>query len=160
MAYAELKNYVTLTHRDIRLEKSRNRVVEMEAAATLSAAQALTFDSVSKCGMFKYVQGAQQVDDAVVGAADSEVGDTLRLNFGLPAGKKGHFDIVDGKDVLYVDTVGPNANVVIPKSEMDAATPGDPEDQLGNIIDLILAGTILISDGEVADSYIDGERIT
>ena len=158
MAYDDDRNYVNLAFQDVRNTK-RNRKVQMVAGTALSDANALLFHVASKSKMAKFWQGQIQIDDALTADADSEVGDTLRLYFELTGERTGHFDIVDPNDDLFLDTSGPNANIAITKASMDAGDPGTPEDALGQIIDLILAGTLLISDSETPTAYLKGERL-
>lgn len=166
MAYTTSKNMLTLIFRDVR-EQERVRVVELGGLVVVTDDNAAEMDLVSKSAVPRYVQQNYQRDAALSADAQSEVRDTLRLYFRLPDGDKGHFDIVDPKDTLFLSTTGAGANIPVDKSTMDAAdpvgNPGSPAeelDALGNIIDSILSGEYLISDGEQPEAYLGGERVT
>ena len=158
MAYTTLKNYATFTFRDVR-DNVRTRQVELGGLVILTDDNANDLHNASKSAVIKYVQNNVQSDDALAPDADSEVSDTARLYFELPDLEKGHFDIPDPHDEIFLATAGAGANIVKEYAVLAAAVAGTPEKAVANIIDDVLAGEILISDGEQPTRYLEGERV-
>jgi hypothetical protein len=158
MAYTTNKNELVLSFRDIRQEL-RTKRIELGGLVVVTDDDATEFNGVSKSVVRRYVQQNEQIDTSLVADADSEVNDTLRLNFLLPNDSKWHLDIPDPHDELFLSTTGPGANIVKDKAVLAAAVSPEPEYYLNVIIDKVLAGSILISDGETPTAYLDGERI-
>lgn len=158
MAYTTNKNTMVLSFRDIRNE-NRFREIELGGLVVVTDDDALDFDGCSKSVVRRYVQKNEQIDNGLTPDADSEVNDTLRLFFLLTDDTKWHIDIVDPADELFLSTTGPGANIVKDKSVLAAAVSPAPEYYLNNIIDKVLAGSILISDGETPTAYLEGMRI-
>ena len=159
MAYTTLRNYLDLTFRDIR-DNERRRTIELGGLVVVTDDNATAFHNASKSAVVSYVQKNVQSDEALVGDADSEVRDTLRLYFRIDAQKTAHLDIPDPHDEIFLATTGPGANVAKDYAVLFAASPGTPEKAVADIIDDVLSGEILISDGEEAASYLSGERVT
>lgn len=159
MAYTALQNFLVVTYTDIRGD-TRNRRIETDPTLVVTDPIVGLLDDVSKCALKRYSLGLNQADDALTPDADSEKADTARLYFDLDGlGKKGHFDIVDAHDDLFLATSGPNANIIKDYATLDAATAGTPEKALASIIDALLAGTFTISDGETPAAYLNGVRL-
>lgn len=159
MAYTALQNFLTITYTDIR-GNTRNRRIETDPALVVTDPIVGKLDDVSKSALKRYTLGLNQADDALTPDADSEKADTARLYFDLDGlGKKGHFDIVDPHDDLFLSTAGPNANVIKDYATLFAAVAGTPEKSLADIIDALLAGSMTISDGETPASYLNGVRL-
>ena len=158
MAYTTNSNTLTLSFRDVRNDL-RTRRIELGGLVVVTDDDAVNFSSVSKSVVRRYVQGNEQIDAALVAEADSEVADTLRLYFLLPDDSKWHLDVVDPHDELFLSTTGPGANIVKDKADLIVGGPPTPGYYLGVIIDNVLAGTYLISDGETPTAYLYGERI-
>lgn len=135
----------------------RNRTIEISGANILTDDDAADFNTVSKSAVVSYTEKTKQVDAALVGDAGSEVGDTTRLSFRLPDMTKAHFDIVDMKDELFIATTGAGANIVKEYGDLDILVP--VENALKDIIDRVLGGDILISDGETPIAYLEGFRL-
>jgi hypothetical protein len=159
MAYTTNKNYIRMTFTDVR-EQKRNKTVELGGAVIVTDDDAADFDQVSKSAVRKYVQQNEQMDGALSPDADSEVRDTIRLYFKLTDDSKAHLDIPDPHDELFLSTTGPDAMIVKTYAVLAAAIDPAPEKALADIIDKVLAGTYLISDGETPTTYLSGERVT
>jgi hypothetical protein len=149
---------MVLTFRDVRGD-TRNRRIELGGLVVITDDDATEFHNASKSAVVAYVQQNEQSDEALVGDADSEVSDTLRLYFRIDAKKTAHLDIPDPHDELFLSTTGPGANILKDKADLDLDV-GGPGEAVGSIIDKVLAGSILISDGETPASYLYGERLT
>lgn len=158
MAYTTLRNYLDLTFRDVR-DNERRRRIELGGLVVITDDDALDFHNASKSAVVAYTQQNQQSDEALVGDADSEVGDTLRLFFRMDALQTYHLDIPDPHDELFLSTTGPGANILKDYADL-ALDVGGPGEAVTNIIDKALAGSILISDGETPASFLYGERLT
>jgi len=156
MAYTTSGNFLVMGFRDIR-ENQRSRTIELGGLVVVTDDDAAEWTAVSKSVVRTYAAQNKQVDQALTADADSEVKDTARLYFLMPDDTKGHLDIVDPVDYLFLSTAGPGANVVIDYGDM--ATSGAAGVALKSIIDKCLAGSILISDGEQPVSYLEGLRI-
>lgn len=150
-----LKVYTTQTWRDIRLDK-RARIVEQPDFANEQLIRQ-QMEAVSKSSVIKTANTL--VNDNVDYAApdaDSEVGDTLRLYFELANLDVGHFDIPDPKPGIFQATTGAGANTM--KTYADLGITGE-EAAAKSLIDYVLAGEILISDGETPIRYLEGKRL-
>ena len=158
MAYTTNKNEMVLSYLDI-LQASRTQRVELGGLVVITDDDAVEWDGVSKSVVRRYVQQNEQIDAALSPDADSEVSDTLRLRFLLPDDSTWHLDVPDPHDELFLSTTGPGANIVKDKADLAAAVSPAPEFYLNAIIDKVLAGSILISDGEQPTAYLSGERI-
>ena len=158
MAYTTANNFLSMRFRDVR-NQLRTRIIELGGLVVVTDDDAIEWDGVSKSVVRGYVQQNKQIDAALSADADSEVTDTARLYFLLPDDTTGHLDIVDPHDELFLSTTGPNANVIKDKATLVAAVSPAPEFYLNSIIDKVLAGSILISDGEQPTTYLRGERI-
>jgi len=158
VAYTTLRNFMALTFRDVRGD-TRIRRVELGGLVVITDDDAADFHNASKSAVVAYVQQNEQSDEALSPDADSEVADTLRLYFRIDAKKTAHLDIPDPHDELFLSTTGPGANILKDKADLDLDVAG-PGEAVGNIIDKVLAGSILISDGETPASYLYGERLT
>ena len=158
MAYSTIKNWLAVTWIDERLD-TRLRRIECGAAYTPVLADATQFHNVSKSAVSKWVQNDVQYDASLSGIAGSEVSDTLRLYFLMDNGDTYHMDIPDPVDSLFLATSGAGANILKTYAVLDAGAPLSPEDELARIIDHVLAGEYLISDGETPTAFIEGERI-
>lgn len=159
MAYGSIKNFLSLTYRDERQDE-RNRRVELGPAVVITETDVLRWHNVSKSAVAKFVQQNVQSDPGLSPQVGSEKRDTMRLYFRMGDESIGHLDIPDPVDDLFLATSGPNANTVIDKADMDAALAGTPEDELGEIIDGVLAGTYRIKGGQTPSAYLRGERVT
>jgi hypothetical protein len=149
---------MVLSYRDIRNE-SRFREIELGGLVVITDDDAADFDGCSKSVVRRYVQKNEQIDASLTPDADSEVNDTVRLYFLMPDDTKYHLDVVDPHDEIFLSTTGPGANIVKDKADLAAAVSPDPEYFLNNIIDKVLAGSILISDGEQPTAYLEGKRL-
>ncbi len=156
MAYTTAHNFLTLKFRDVR-NVLRNRTIELGGLVVVTDDDATEWDTVSKSIVRGYYNKNQQIDNALVAAADSEVKDTARLYFLLPDDTTGHLDIVDPVDDLFLSTTGPGANIIIEYADMAGGSPSQVA--LQTIIDKVLSGSILIDDGETPTTYLYGERI-
>lgn len=157
MAYTVKKREMLLQFRDIR-NNVRNRTVEISGANVLMDDDAVDWDAVSKSALLGYWEKIQQLDMAVTADNDSEVKDTCRLYFLMDDNTQAHFDIPDPKDDLFIATTGAGANIVKEYDDMSAIA-GNPAENLKAIIDRVLTGDILISDGETPVSYLRGVRL-
>lgn len=159
MAYTTINNFLTVDYTDVR-ENSRQRRIELGGLVIITDTEADAMHDASKSAVRKYWQSNVQMDDALTPDADSEVRDTLRLYLKLPDDSVGHFDIPDPHDEVFLSTTGPGANILKDYATLAAALAGTPEKAVADIIDLLLAGTFLISDGETAQTFLSGERVT
>lgn len=153
---AIVKTSVSYTFEDIR-GKKRVRIVEQPdfaAAATVGGHMV----AASKSDYAKHSNVLVNSNELFAPpAADSEVGDTARLYFELPDLSVGHFDIVDPEDTIFLATVGEGANIVIAYADLDGVTSS--QIAVKALIDLALAGSVLISDGETPTRYLNGRRL-
>lgn len=159
MAYTTIKNVLSLEFRDIR-ENTRQRRVELGGLVVVTDDDATFHDAASKSAVRKYVQNNYQMDDGVTPDADSEVRDTLRLYFLMDDDTEYHYDIPDPHDELFLSATGPGANVLRDYEDLAQDVSPTPGWGVTNIIDNILAGEYLISDGEQPASFLSGERVT
>lgn len=159
MAFTTLKNFLTLSFRDIR-DNERVRIVELGGLVLVTDDNANDFHNASKSAVVKYVQNNVQHDDTLSPEADSEVRDTARLYFRLPDQDEAHLDIPDPHDEIFLSLTGEGANIVKEYDDLAAEVDGTPERAVANIIDDALAGEYLISDGEQPIAYLRGERVT
>jgi hypothetical protein len=157
MAFTTVQNRITFTYRDVRGDK-RNRVIETGGVNLFTDDDAILHDLVSKSAVIAYQATNKQVDMENVGDADSEVKDTLRLYFLMPDATIGHYDIVDPHDILFLSDTGEGANILRSQAQLTAVglVPGV---SLVAIIAQILAGDILISDGETPVEFLEGARL-
>ncbi len=156
MPFTVKKREVTFGYRDIS-GRTRSRDVEMGLLNLIMDDDATDLDMVSKSALVSYWEKAKQVDLSNVPEADSEVGDTLRLQFLMEDNTKYHFDIVDPKDNLFIATDGAGKNIAISYAALDGAVA--EQQALKDIIDRVLSGDSLISDGERPHSYLKGYRL-
>lgn len=156
MAYTVVKKELVALYRDIRGE-TRRKTIELSDSNLLTDDDANHLNGLSKSTVRSYVERIKQTDMANTPDADSEVDDTARLYFLMEDDTQAWFDIVDPKDDLFVDTEGSNANVL--KSRDDLSDLDPTENALKEVIDGIMNGEILISDGETPVLYIGGKRI-
>ncbi len=157
MAYTVEKREMLLQFRDIR-NVVRNRTVEISGTNGIMDDDAADWNAVSKSALLGYWEKIQQLDMGKTADADSEVGDTCRLYFLMTDNTQAHFDIPDPKDELFIATSGAGANIVKEYDDM-ASLLGNPAENLKEIIDRIMGGDILISDGETPHSYLRGVRL-
>ena len=156
MAWTVANRELTFRFTDARGD-SRNRVVEIGAGNLLTDDDAGDMNGVSKSVVLSYIEGIRQVDINLTPDSDSEVKDACRLAFLLDDNTRAHFDIVDPKDELFLTLVGAGANIVIAYDDLDILDP--PQLALKDIIDRVLSGDMLISDGETPVAYIEGFRL-
>ena len=157
MAYTIEKRIQVLQYRDD-ANLVRTKHVEIGGGNLLMDDDAVDFNAVSKCALMGYWEKINQLDMAKTPDSDSEKNDTARLYFLMTDNTQAHFDIVDPKDELFVATSGEDKNVIKPYADM-ASLLGNPAENLKEIIDRILGGDILISDGETPHSYLKGRRL-
>lgn len=157
MAYSTAKNTLVLGFRDER-QDLRTRTIELGGLVVVTDDDATEWSAISKSIVRTYSANNKQVDQSLSAAADSEVADTARLYFLLADDTKAHLDIVDPMDSLFLAETGAGANVVKPYATLAAEVTAEAV-ALVSIIDKVLAGSILISDGETPVSYVDGLRI-
>ena len=156
MAWTVVEDSISMQYRDYR-DDTRNRTVEV-ATGLFTDAEVALHDAVSKSVVLAYTVKAKQVDLGGVADADSEVKDTLRLYFLLDDATKAHYDIVDPKDSLFLDTSGEGANILRSVPQL-TAVGGAPGAALVSIIALIMSGAIKISDGETPVQFLEGKRL-
>ena len=156
MAWTVVEDSIIMTYRDVR-DDTRSRTVEV-ASGLFTDVEVGLHNAVSKSGIHTYAVRAKQVDLSVVGDADSEVKDTLRLYFLMEDATKAHYDIVDPHDSLFLDTTGEGANILRSVPQL-VAVGGAPGVALDAIIGLIMLGTIKISDGETPVQFLEGKRL-
>lgn len=158
MAYTTVENKLALRFRDVR-NQLRRKTIELGGLVVVTDDDAVEWDGVSKSVVRGYVQQNKQIDQSLMADADSEVNDDARLYFLMADDTQGHLDIPDPHDELFLSTTGPNANIIKDKADLAVAVSPAPEYYLNSIIDKVLAGSILISDGEQPVAYLKGERI-
>lgn len=156
MAFTVKDRQLVITYRDIR-NKTRRRVVEIDASNLIVDDDAINMNEVSKSTVRSYWEEDKQVDMGNVPDSDSEVKDTGRLYFLMEDDTQAYFDIVDPKDDLFVTTEGKLANEM--KAYGDLNILNGAENSLKFLIDDIIGGRILISDGETPHSYLHGGRL-
>lgn len=156
MAWTVANRQITFRYTDIRGD-SKNRVVEIGAGNILTDDDAADMDTVSKSSLLSYTEGIKQVDIALTPDADSEVSDACRLAFLLDDNTRAHFDIIDPMDEIFLTLTGQGANIVIAYDDLDILDA--PQLALKDIIDRVLSGDMLISDGETPVAYIEGFRL-
>lgn len=157
MAYTVKKREMLLQFRDVR-NNVRNRTIEISGANVIMDDDATDWNAVSKSALLGYWEKIQQLDMGKTPDADSEVKDTCRLYFLLDDNTQAYFDIPDPKDELFLSTTGAGANIVKEYDDM-ASILGNPAENLKEIIDRIMSGDILISDGETPVAYLRGVRL-
>lgn len=157
MAYTVQKREVVLQFRDIS-NRVRNRTVEISGANGILDDDATDWKAVSKSALLGYWEKIKQLDMGVTADADSEVGDTARLYFLMSDNTQAYFDIPDPVDELFIASEGEGLNIVKPYGDM-ASLLGNPAENLKEIIDRVMNGDILISDGETPHSYLSGRRL-
>ena len=157
MAYTVKNRKMLLQYRDVR-NNVRNREIEISGSNLLTDDDAVDFHNVSKSALLGYWEKTQQLDMSQTADADSEVKDTARLYFLMDDNTQAHFDIVDPHDDCFISTTGEGANIVKEYDDM-ASVLGGPDEALKEIIDRILGGDILISDGETPVAYLRGVRL-
>ena len=158
MAYTTIKNTLTLNMVDVR-ENKRVRIVELGGLVVVTDDDANLFNAASKSAVDRYVQNNYQRDPAVTADADSEVRDTLRLYFKMDDISTAHFDVPDPHDEVFLSTTGPGANILKDRDDL-ALDVGGPGEAVDTIIQNVLDGDYLISDGETPESFLSGERVT
>lgn len=159
MATTARKETVNVTFRDNR-DDVRGRTIEQPGTTQADVTTLVDrLQVISKSGTLRATHSIKYSNDAFAAEADSDVSDTVRLYFELEDTSTAHFDIPDPADEIFEASSGPGANIVKEKSVLDAAVAGTPEKELGLLIDAVLAGTILISDGETPAGYLHGERV-
>ncbi len=156
MAYVIKDRQLVVTFRDIR-NNTRRRVVEIDGSNVITDDDAINMNEVSKSTVRSYWEEVKQVDMGNSADADSEVKDTARLYFLMENDTQSYFDIVDPKDDLFVSVDGKLAMDV--KAYDDLSLVNGAENSLKFIIDDILGGRILVSDGETPHSYLHGVRL-
>ena len=158
MAYTTIKNTLVMTFRDVR-EDTRQRTVELGGLVVVTDDDANLFNAASKSVVAVYFSVNKQGDNALAPDADSEVRtDTLRLYFRSADQDIIHLDIPDPHDEVFLSTTGPGANILKDRSAL--ALGGPAEVAVDGIIQKALDGDYLMSDGEAADVYLYGERVT
>lgn len=158
MAVNQQDQHLSIQFNDIRAQK-RNRTLQVKATMTPAEAQAIVddFHIAGQCDVIAHSLRQKYVEDSPVGAdADSEVSDTTRLYFRLADLTTCHLDIVDADASIFVGLTGQNALNVLPYADL---TLDPPKLAVKGIIDAVLAGDILISDGETPTTYVEGIRI-
>ena len=156
MAFTVKDRQLVITYRDIR-NNTRRRVIEIDTSNLIVDDDAINMNEVSKSTVRSYWEEEKQVDMGNSADADSEVKDTARLYFLMENDTQSYFDIVDPKDDLFVSVDGKLAMDV--KAYDDLSLVNGAENSLKFIIDDILGGRILISDGETPHSYLHGTRL-
>jgi len=156
MAYTVKDRQLVITYRDVR-NNTRRRVMEIDASNLIVDDDAINMNEVSKSTVRSYWEEVKQVDMANGADSDSEVKDTARLYFLMENDTQSYFDIVDPKDDLFVSVDGKLAMDI--KAYGDLSLLNGAENSLKFIIDDILGGRILISDGETPHSYLHGVRL-
>jgi len=156
MAYGVVDRQLVVIYRDIR-NNTRKRTIEISGGNLITDDDAVNMNEVSKSTVRSYWEDIKQVDMANTPDADSEVKDTGRLYFLMANDTQSYFDIVDPKDDLFVSENGKLALEI--KAYDDLSLLNGAENSLKFLIDDILAGRILISDGETPHSYLHGIRL-
>lgn len=156
MAYTVEDRKLSITFRDAR-NNTRKRTIEISAANIIVDDDITNMHEVSKSTVRSYWEDVKQVDMSKNPDADSEVEDTARLYFLMPNDTQSYFDIVDPKDGLFKSGSGKGANEVIEYGDLNILDGA--ENSLKFLIDDILNGNILISDGETPHSYLHGVRL-
>lgn len=156
MAYTILDRQLVITFRDIR-NNTRRRVLEISAANIITDDDVINMNEMSKSTVRSYWEEVKQVDMGNTPDADSEVKDTARLYFLMQNDTQAHYDIVDPKDDLFVSVDGKLAMDVIAYNDVDILNGA--QNSLKFLIDDILGGRILLSDGETPHSYLYGTRL-
>jgi len=158
MPYLKTGNFVTFHYRDERNDL-RNRTVELGGLVVVTDDDAEEWSAVSKSCVRGYSYRNDQVDQSKVADPGSEVKDTLRLYFLMEDDSRGHLDIVDPQDSLFIAPTGAGANILKTRDELVAGGPGSPGAYLDIIIAKCLGGQILISDGETPVTFLEGVRL-
>ena len=156
MAYTVKDRQLVITYRDIR-NKTRRRVMEISASNLIVDDDAINMNEVSKSTVRSYWEEEKQVDMGNVADSDSEVKDTARLYFLMEDDTQAYFDIVDPKNDLFVSVEGKLADEIKAYGDLDILNGA--ENSLKFLIDDIIGGRILISDGETPHSYLHGVRL-
>lgn len=157
MAYTTVKNTISFRYMDER-DEVRNRTIELGGAVIFTDDDAIIMSAISKSGVMAYTASNKQVDNGQNIEVDSEVKDTARLYFLLDDQTQAHFDIVDPADELFLDTTGEGANIIRSVAQL-LLVGGVPGVALDALILKIMAGDILISDGETPIKYLYGQRL-
>lgn len=158
MAYSVVKELVSLVFRDER-DEQRGRVIEFASPVVTLEDDMVLFNTVSNSIVASFSHTDKQTDPALSPAAGSEVRDTARLYFRLASQDRAHFDIVDPHIDLFIGATGTGATIIKDKATLAAGAVGSPELALNEIIDHVLAGDYLISDGETPEAYLEGRRV-
>ncbi len=156
MAYTVKKRKLSMKYRDER-DNVRTRSIEISDGNVITDDDITNMNEVSKSGIRSYWESVKQVDMGNSPSAESEVKDTGRCYFLMEDDTVSSFDIVDPHPDLFVSATGKNANVI--KDYDDLSLLNGAENSLKFLIDDILAGRILLSDGETPHSYLNGKRI-
>jgi len=157
MAYTVKKRIMVLQYRDD-ANKVRTKHVEISDTNGLMDDDAVDWDDISKCALMGYWEKINQLDMGKTADGDSERQDTARLYFLMDDNTKAHLDIVDPKDSLFVADHGADKDIIKPYADMGLIL-GGPSESLRDIIDRVIGGDILISDGETPIAYINGRRL-
>jgi len=156
MAYTQVKRELRLQFRDIR-GKTRSRTVEISTGNLVVSDDIENLHEVSKSAVRSFRLSRKEVDMELNADAGSEVHDTGRWYFLMEDDTIASFDIPDPKDELFMATEGADANTMIPYADLSILQGA--QNSMKFLIDDILAGRILISDGETPIAYMNGVRI-
>lgn len=157
MPYTTVRNEISFSFVDERDDR-RRRVIELAPAYVFVEDDAILMSAVSKSAVRSFRNTNKQVDLAQNFDVGSEVKDTLRLWFLLDDDTKAHFDVVDPKDELFLDTTGEGANIMRSVAQL-LLVGGAPGIAMDALITKIMLGDILISDGEQPIQFLEGKRI-
>lgn len=151
-----VKTFFSQTWRDVRLDK-RTRTIDVPDFTNVDSISG-SMAVMSKSDFIKTSNTLVNNNELIAPPdADSEVKDTLRLYFELASLDVAHFDIVDPKDDLFQATTGDGANTMVTYVDLSLVTTSHIAAK--DIIDMILVGTIFISDGETPIGYLEGKRL-
>lgn len=156
MAYTVQKRKLTMAFRDI-FDGTRSRSIEISAGNVITDDDIVNMNEMSNSAVRSYWEQVKQVDMANTPNTESEVKDTGRLYFLMEDDTVSSFDIVDPHIDLFIALTGKNGNVI--KEYGDLNILNGAQNSLKFLIDDILGGRILISDGETPHSYLNGKRI-
>jgi len=156
MGYDPMDRQLVITFRDIR-NNIRKRVIEISAGNLVTDDDAINMNEMSKSTVRSYWEEVKMVQMLNTADADSEVKDTGRLYFLMENDTQAYYDIVDPKDDLFVSEDGKLAMSMVAYDDLSLVNGA--QNSMKFLIDDILAGRILLSDGETPHSYLHGIRL-
>jgi len=127
----------------------------VESAVELAA----NMDIMSKCAI-RGVTLSMKDDNSTLYSppiSDSEVGDTLRLQFVNAKLDAVNFDVPDAHDNLFQSSTGQGKNIMVEYDDLSAVLTSNIAAK--DLIDAILGGDILISDEDTIIAYKGGYRL-